>query len=115
MYIRQLLAAFKPDKEPVPGQDSPERGRERYSADDILRLRNAFSAVRQDRDSRCSSMSATALLLMNNIGRVKLDYDLSYADTIFFLDRNGILMPERVLRYALEKSEDENGMVSAAK
>ncbi len=77
-------------------------GREKYSADDILRVREAFSAVRRDRDSRCSSLAATARLLMDNIKGVKLDYDFSYADTYLFLYRNDVLLPQRYLRYALE-------------
>ena len=111
MHVRSLLAAYAPE-DLIQGQDCPARGRESYSADDILRLREAFSAVRQDRDSRCSAMAATARLLMGDIEKFMRDYDFSYADTALFLDRNGISVTEQILRYALANDEEAEDMVS---
>lgn len=115
MDIKYLLAAYAPKEALIQEQDSPARGRERYSADDIVRLFEAFNDVRLDRHSRRYAMVAIAGLLMDNIEKLMQDYDLSYADTALFLNRNGISTTERILRCCFADAEEAKDVVSAAK
>ena len=114
MHVRYLLAAYAPIENLIQGQDCPARGRERYSADDILRLREAFRAVRLDMNSRCSSIIASISLMTHNIEDVMRDYDFSYADAALFFTRNGFPISGRELRKRLAMAEDAKDTVSAA-
>lgn len=102
MYICDLPAVFMPDAQSVQDQECHARGREKYSADDILRFRNALRAVRPDMDSRYSSMSIAARLLMENINRILWDFNWAYADAGLLFTRNGYPVAEQILGAGLE-------------
>lgn len=115
MHERYLLAAFAPIQDQIQRQDCPPMGREKYSADDILRVREAFSAVRQDRDSRSSSIIAAIALMTDAIEVIMREYDFSYADLALFLTRNDFPITERKLRKRIAMREDAKDEVSVAK
>ena len=115
MHVRYLLAAFAPIQDLVQGQDCPAGGREKYSADDILRLREAFCAVRRDRDMRSSSIIAAFSLMTYKMERVMRGYGFSYADTALFFTRNGFPISERELRKRLAMVEDTKKEAIAGK
>ena len=102
MYICDLLAVFRRDTKSARERECPARGREKYSADDILRLRTALRAVRLDMDSRYSSMSVAVSLLMENINRILRDYNWAHADAALFFTRNGYPVTEQILGDGLE-------------
>lgn len=102
MYICDLPAVFMPDTQSVQEQECHARCREKYSADDILRFRNALGAVRPDMDSRYSSMSIAVRLFMENINRILRDYNWAHADAALFFTRNGYPVTEQILGAGLE-------------